>query len=146
MTQEIKLNKTQELELKERLKNERDSKIWRRLKCINLKQKGLKHKEIAQILDVTIDTITDWLFIFTEGGFNELCKLNYEGRRASVLEKHKASIEEKIDKDTPPTVKYLQHWLKEDFDIEIEHSWLSRWLKKNKLLIQKNSLNTGQSS
>ncbi len=146
MTQEIKLNKAQELELKKRLKNERDSKIWRRLKCINLKQKGLKHKEIAEILDVTIDTITDWLLIFSEGGFNRLCKLNYEGRRASILERHKASIEEKIDKDIPPTVKYLQHWLKKDFGVEIEHSWLSRWLKKNKLLIQKNSLNTGERS
>ena len=111
-----------------------------------MKQKGHKHKIIAELLDVTIDTITDWLFLFNEGGFEELCKLNYDGRRVSVLEKHKAKIEEKIDKENVPTVKCLQHWLKKEFGIEIEHSWFSRWLKKNKIFIQKDSLNTGQSS
>lgn len=146
MTQKIELNKQQEQELGKKLKTERDSKIWRRLKCIDLKQKGHKHKDIAQILDVTIDTITDWLFLFNEGGFEELCKLKYDGRRVSVLEKHKVDIEEKIDKENVPTVKCLQHWLKNKFDIEIEHSWLTRWLKKNQIFVQKDSLNTGQSA
>jgi transposase len=146
MTQEINLDDIQQLELKERLKNERDAKIWRRLKCIDLKLKGHKHKQIAEILDVTIDTITDWLFLFNEGGFEELCKLNYDGRRVSVLEEHKVSIEEKIDKENVPTVKYLQHWLKNKFGIEIEHSWLSRWLKKNQIFVQKDPFNTRQSS
>ena len=146
MTQKIELNELQERELNKRLQRERDSKIWRRLKCIDLKQKGHKHKEIAKFLDVTIDTITDWLFLFNEGGFEELCKLNYDGRRVSMLEKHKKKIKEKIDKDVIPTVKFLQHWLKKEFAIEIEHSWLSRWLKKNKIFIQKDSLNTKQSS
>ena len=142
MTQKIKLEEAQEKELKERLKGERDAKIWRRLKCIDMKQKGHKHKEIAAFLDVTMDTITDWLFLFNEGGFEELCKLNYDGRRVSILEEHKANIEEKIEKENVPTVKYLQHWLKNKFDIEIEHSWLSRWLKKNQIFVQKDPFNT----
>ena len=66
MTQKINLEEAQQIELKERLKSERDSKIWRRLKCIEMKHKGHKHKEIAALLDVTIDTITDWLFFFNE--------------------------------------------------------------------------------
>ena len=98
MTQKIFLGEAQVIELNKRLNSERDSKIWRRLKCIDLKQKGHKHKDIAQILDVTIDTITDWLFLFNEGGFEELCKLNYEGRRISMLEKYKVNIEENIYK------------------------------------------------
>ena len=103
MTQEINLEEAQQIELKERLKNERDNKIWRRLKCIDLKQEGYKHKDIAKILDVTIDTITDWLFLFNEGGFDELCKLNYESRRISMLEKYKEEIEKKIDKENIST-------------------------------------------
>lgn len=146
MTQKIKIEESQDKELRERLKRERDAKIWRRLKCIDLKQKGHKHKEIAELLDVTIDTITDWLFLFNEGGFEELCKLNYDGRRVSVLEEHKSSIEEKIDKENVPTVAYLQNWLKKEFGIEIEHSWFSRWLKKNQIFIQKDPFNTRQGS
>lgn len=142
MTQKIKLEETQEIELKEKLERERDVKIWRRLKYIDMKQKGHKHKEIAKLLDVTIDTITDWIFLFKEGSFEELCKLYYDGRRISVLEDHKASIEEKIDKENVQTVKYLQHWLKNKFGIEIEHGWLSRWLKKNQIFVQKDTFNT----
>lgn len=137
MTQKIFLTIEQAKELKQLLKNESNVKLWRRLKCIEMKHNGYKHKEIAALLDVTLDTVTDWLFLFTEGGLEELCKLNYDGRRVSVLEKHKKEIEEKIETDIVPTVNALQFWLKEEYKVEIEHSWLYRWLKKNKLYLQK---------
>jgi|SRR3989339_238733 len=137
MTQKIFLTDDQKEDLKKRLKNETNVKIWRRLKCIDMKINEYKHKEIASLLDVTLDTITDWLFLFTEGGFDELCKLNYDGRRVSRLEKYKKEIEEKIEIDIVPNVNALQFWLKEEYKIEIEHSWLYRWLKKNKIYLQK---------
>ena len=43
MTQKIYLDEKQQIELTENLKTERDAKIWRRLKCIDMKQKGFKH-------------------------------------------------------------------------------------------------------
>ena len=138
MTQKIFLTEEQKKELKQRLKNEPNVKIWRRLKCIDLKINGYKHKEISLFLDVTVDTITDWIFLYSEGGFDELCKLNYDGRRVSVLEKYKNQIEEKIEIDIVPTVNALQYWLKEEHQVEIEHSWLYRWLKKNKIYLKEN--------
>ena len=137
MTQKIFLTEENIKKLNKLLKNEQRVKIWRRLKCIEMKHNGYKHKQISEILDVTLDTITDWIFIFNEGGFEELCKLNYDGRRVSVLEKHKNEITEKIDTEIVPTVSALQYWLKEKHQVEIEHSWLYRWLKKNEIYIKK---------
>ena len=44
--------------------------LLNRILVIDMKQKGHKHKEIAELLDVTMDTITDWLFLFNGGGFD----------------------------------------------------------------------------
>ena len=59
MAHKINLSSKDLDELLNKKKNERDGKILRRLQCIHMKHKGSKNKEIAEMLDVCIDTITD---------------------------------------------------------------------------------------
>lgn len=138
MSYKIQLNNSQLSELKERLPKERDSKIWRRLKCIDLKHNDYPNWEIGEILDVHHETITDWCKLFLKDGFEGLCELKYEGRRLSKLESVKEKIKEHIESEMVPTLGALQHWLKETFEIEVEQSWLGRWLKKNSIFLTKN--------
>lgn len=92
MAYKITLSAKEAEELRERIKKEKQVKIHRRLKCIEYKSKGATSLDIANILGVTNDTITDWVKLFTNKGFNGLCKLNYEGRRMSKLEPIKDEI------------------------------------------------------
>ena len=93
--------------------------------------------EISLILGVTNDTLTDWRVIFREGGFKELCKLNYDGRRTSKLEKYKKDIQS-LEKDKGfSRLKDLQHWLKKEHNIETCISNLFYFCKKNSIFLTK---------
>ena len=98
MTSFILLPAQQE-ELRERLRKEKRVKIHRRLKFIENKSKGLSHWDIAPALGVCNDTLTDWLRLFTDSGFEGLCGLKYEGRRFSRLEPVKDEIKKQVERE-----------------------------------------------
>jgi len=137
MAYKIKLSATELKELQSRKQNERDGKVLRRLLCIDMKNKGMQHKEIANYCDVCIDTLTDWLALFTEGGFDALCSFNYEGRKLSKLEKHKEAIQQKQQKEGIENLKDLQSWLKAKYGLNTCISNLFYYCKKNSIFLGK---------
>ena len=134
----IKLSAKEEKALLERKKNERDGKILRRLLCIEMKNKGYQNQEIADLCDVCIDTITDWLTLYEKHGLKRLCELQYEGRRSSKLDPYLEEIREHIRKEHPARLIDLQTYLNQQWNLTVEESWLWRWCKKNSVLLGRN--------
>ena len=133
MTTKTKLFLTskEESELRKRKENERDGKILRRFLCLEMKNKGYSHREIAELCDVCIDTITDWLRLYKRGGLNALSVLHYDGRRPSKLDRYLEDIKRYIEKKHPSRIVDLQVHIERKWHIEVEESWLWRWCKKN---------------
>jgi len=131
------LSPAQQEELSERLKKEKSVKIHRRLKFIRYKAKGLSHRDIAPVLDVCNDTLTDWLSLFLDSGFEGLCGLRYEGRRFSRLEPVKDAIKKQVESGNVPTVLALSDWIMKTHGITIQESGLFKFLKKNFLVLTK---------
>lgn len=129
-------------ELEERLKKERNIKIYKRLQCLDFKKRGYNHGQISDILRVSLDTITTWIKLFKEQSFEGFCKLRYEGRRISKLEAHKKDIQEYVEKEMVQTLGTLQQWLEKKFELKVERSWLSRWLKKTQFFLQKDEVDS----
>lgn len=134
MTKAFKLSRAQEKELKQRKKEETSTKLYRRLLFIDLKQKKKKHNEIAALLDVCIDTLTDWLDLYKSGGLKALCSLHYEGRRVSKLEPLKEEIRGSIQKGEVKTLKHLGDLLEKKHSLMMKKSGLSKFLKKNSIV------------
>lgn len=134
MSNTFKLTSFQAKELKRRKKEETSAKIYRRLLFLDLKQKKKKHGEIAILLDVCIDTLTDWLDLFKSGGLKALCALQYEGRRVSKLEPFKEEIRASIQKGQIKTLKHLEALLQQKHSITMKKSGLSKFLKKNSIV------------
>ena len=63
-------------ELKELKKKEKNVKIYKRLSALELQAYGTKCKDVASILGVCIDTISDWNNKFLIGGLQAVCKLD----------------------------------------------------------------------
>ena len=117
--------------LKKLRKVEKDGKLLRRYQCIWFAHEQYPKKEIANMLSVNIDTVTDWIKLFIKDRFAGLSTLHYDGRRPSSLDSVKDLLLKRI-KDVPISkLSELQHYLKTVHAMEIEHSWLSRYLKKN---------------
>ena len=118
-------------------KVEKDGKLLRRYQCIWFAHEKYPKKEIAKMLAVNIDTVTDWIKLFIKNRFNGLSTFHYDGRRPSSLDLVKDSLLKHI-KDVPVSkLSELQQYLKADHGIDIEHSWLSRYLKKNSIVLIK---------
>jgi len=134
MAYRITLSPAQNEELRDRLRKEKKVKIHRRLKCIEYKSKGASHQDIASVTGVCIETVSHWIALFLDSGFEGLCGLRYEGRRFSRLEPVKDEIKKQVESGNVPTVLALSDWIMKTHGITIQESGLFKFLKKNFLL------------
>jgi len=118
-------------------KEEKVSKIYRRIIAMEQRLNGKSCKEIAKELGTCIDTLTDWTNIYEQGGLPALRKLHYEGRRISKLEAFKTKIKEHVKEESVQTIVEIQEWLKETHSVETGHSWLFKFCKKNSICLSK---------
>lgn len=137
MTHKINFTAPIEKELKDRLSSERSSKLYRRLLWLDLKRRGYRQKEIASLICVSQAQLTNWSKIFSLKGFEGLCSVHYEDRRPSRLIPYLQSIKDHVRDASISTLSTLQDWLSQEHGITIEQSWLSRFIKKNSLVLTK---------
>jgi transposase len=121
--------------ISEKRKTEPKAKFLRRYQCLWMLYEQYYNKDIANILGVNIDTVTDWIKIYNKSGLEGLGLLNYEGRRPSQLDKVKETILKTIESKNISTIKDLQTLLLDEHKIEVEHSWLFRYCKKNSICL-----------
>src|SRR3989338_3052765 len=62
--------------------------LLKRIQSIKLKNKQWKHAEIAEFFDIRIETVSQWIKVYHEGGIKKLLTWNYEGKKSSLLKKH----------------------------------------------------------
>ena len=117
--------------VKEKKRKEKDAKLLRRYQCLSLLHDQYPKKEVARILNVNIDTITDWVKLYIKEGLPSVGVLKYEGRRPSVLDGIKEQITSYVKKENISSLSELQTMIAKKHHLKVEHSWLSRYCKKN---------------
>ena len=137
MTYKINFTAPMDKELKNRLSSERSSKLYRCLLWLDLKRRGYRQKEIASLLCVSQAQLTNWSRVFSLKGFEGLCSVHYEDRRPSRLMPYLQSIKDHVRDACVSTLSALQDWLLQEHGITIEQSWLSRFIKKNSIVLIK---------
>jgi transposase len=135
MSYPIHLEEDKLSELKNLKKATKDSKILRRYQSIHMLHSGMSKKATAELLDVNIDTITDWVKLYHKAGLEGLSALHYAGRRKSVLDSIQNELSTCIHSEMISTIGQLQDFIDRKFGIRIEHSWLSRYCKKNSIAL-----------
>lgn len=133
----ITISKDDLKEIKLRKREEKDKKIYRRLQFLHLKYKNKTNKEIADLLGVCADTITDWVRIYSNKGLTGLCQpINYDNRSAKI-DDYVVRIKQDVKDNMISSLSELQNWIKKNYSLEIEQSWLFRCCKKNSIYLTK---------
>jgi transposase len=101
-------------------------------RCLRLlKDKGWKHEEVADFLDVSIASITNWLKAYRGGGVSALLQWGYKGK-VSVLSLKEVEELQKRNKEKPfMTAKEAKKFIEERFGIQWHLHWVQKLLKKN---------------
>lgn len=137
MSYKIVLTPADQSIIKEKKRKEKDAKLLRRYQCLSMLYDQYPKKEVARLLNVNIDTITDWIKLYNKEGLAGLGLLKYEGRRPSSLDSIKKQIVSCVQKENITTLSELQMMIEKKHQLKIEHSWLSRYCKKNFIALTK---------
>jgi transposase len=137
MSYTIQFSKADIALIAEKKRKEKKGKLLRRYQCLFMLYETYPKKEIARLLGINIDTITDWIKIYNKDGLTGLGLLNYEGRRPSSLDSFKEKIIDYVEKENISTLSQLQKVIEKKHHLKVEHSWLSRYCKKNSISLTK---------
>jgi len=133
----IEISKKDFEKIKEKKRAEKDKRIYRRMQYLHLKYKGKTNKEIADIIGVCADTITDWAVMYSEKGLKEFCKPINFNRRSSKIDNYIDKIRQDVKENTISTLSELQKWIKDEYSLSYGKTWIFECCKKNSICLIK---------
>jgi transposase len=133
----IKLSATEMAKLNKRRKKEKNKAISDRLQCIYLAAKSKENKEITKTLAINKNSATNWIKIYLEKGLDELFRPEDFDRRSAKIDGYIEKIKQDVKEKTITSLAELQSWIKEEYSLQIEQSWLWRCCKKNSIYLVK---------
>jgi transposase len=80
---QIDLTKAERKELCQRIRQAKDRKTADRLRVILFKAEGYSHREIAHLLQMSINVVTQCLQRYQAGGLEAVCRTDYRGKKVS---------------------------------------------------------------
>jgi transposase len=104
-------------EISRRYKQEKNPRFRERLHCLLLKDRGHTNTEVAEMLLVVPETITDWLNVYQEGGLEALCRLETGGSDGWLTPDQIAQLQAELDKHVFQTAKQVCAWVQDRFEV-----------------------------
>ena len=113
----LTLTEPERAEISARYKQEKNPRFRERLHCLLLKDRGLTNTEVADMLLVAPETITEWLNRYQDGGLEALCRLETGGSDGFLTAEQIAQLTAELDKHVFQTAKQVCAWVKEHFEV-----------------------------
>ena len=80
----LKLDKKARQELRRQIRKTKNRKFADRLRVVLLKSEGYRHHQIAKLLQMGINQVTETLKRYLKGGLEALLKDNYQGSQPKL--------------------------------------------------------------
>ncbi len=125
----VKVSKEEYNQLKKIEHQIESTKAYQRIQALKLMYKGWKYSAIAEFLNVTNDTITDWVDIYKKNGISALLSLKYRGRIPLLSEKQ--LVELRLKKPTFKVAKEVKKYIEDNYGINYNSNYVQELLKKN---------------
>lgn len=127
----IKLTEKDLTEIENAEKQVKNLQLLKRLQCIKLKNEGWKHKQMTKFFGISVNTITNWLKAYQEGGISKLLEWNYEGRVSILTTEQQAQILKRHEEKAFDSAKEAKAYIEKEFGIVWHLHWVQKLLKKN---------------
>ena len=108
--------------------------VQRRMEALWLKSHGLPHGQIAQLVNITGNTLRDYFQLYLEGGVERLKEVAIQGPE-SALQEHHVSLEAYFRAHPPATIKEAQSKIETLTGIERSETRVREYLKKNSISV-----------
>ena len=108
--------------------------VQRRMDAIRLKAHSIMHKEIAEIIGVSENTLRDYFELYEQGGIEKLKEIHYY-QPESELKEHIVSLEAYFREHPPATIKQAQHEVEVLTGVVRSETQIREFLKKNSISV-----------
>jgi len=108
--------------------------VQRRMEALLLKAHNLPHTQIAELVDVTENTIRDYFELYQQGGIEKLKEIHYF-QSESELKEHIVSLEAHFREHPPATIKQAQHEVEVITGVVRSETQIREFLKKNSISV-----------
>lgn len=103
--------------------------VQRRMDAIRLKAHGMLHKEIAEIVGITENTLRNYFELYEQGGIEKLKEIHYY-QPESELKGYIVSLEAYFREHPPATMKQAQHEVEVITGVKRSETQVREFLKK----------------
>lgn len=131
----IQLSRSELRKIKQLLRKEKRVKVYRRLQAVEMAATGHDYQTIAATIGVCVDTITDWMKLYQVKHLAGMCDLRFHGKRTSPFDAYADRIKQDVTDRAIATIAELHDWIKRQYSLEMEQSWLWRSCKKNSICL-----------
>ena len=108
--------------------------VQRRMDAIGFKAFGMLHKEIAEIIGISENTLRDYFELYEQGGIEKLKEIHYY-QPESELQEHIVSLEAYFREHPPATIKQAQHEVEIISGVRRSETQIREFLKKNSISV-----------
>ncbi|SJM89956.1 helix-turn-helix domain-containing protein [Crenothrix polyspora] len=125
----LQLTNDQKVELYDNAFSNTNPKIRKKCFIVYLRSMGYSRQEIALIMKVDEDTVTNQVKLYATGGLPLLLKDNYRTPK-SQLEPYIPQLKELFDKQPPHTVNQAIDMIEKETGVSLKNSACREFLKK----------------
>jgi transposase len=108
--------------------------VQRRMEVLWLKAHGLPHAKIAELADITENTVRNYFELYQAGGTEKLKEVNFY-RPKSQLGEHITSLEAYFRENPPASIKEAQSEIETITGIKRSETQVREFLKKNSICV-----------
>jgi transposase len=108
--------------------------VQRRMDAVRLKAHGLLHKDIAEVIGISENTLRDYFELYAQGGIEKLKEIHYY-QPESELNEHIVSLEAHFREHPPATIKQAQHEVEVITGVVRSETQIREFLKKNSICV-----------
>lgn len=105
-------------------------KVLPRLQCVLLRASGKKPKEIASLLQIDRNTVTNWINLYQEQGGEALLTLNYPGNHRYLTERQERKLADAIDAKMFGRLQELEAWVESKFKVSYSERGLGKLIHR----------------
>lgn len=109
--------------------NHPEPKVQLRMLCLRLKYRGYENQAIADIMEISRNTVSNYLTLYEQKGLEGLKRLNYQGP-VSKLDRHQPKVEASFRQQAPRSVKEARARIKKLTGIERSPTRVRAYMKR----------------
>jgi transposase len=134
MTKQLEFNSEVVEEINYQRYNHLVPLVQRRMDAIRMKAYGLMHKQIAEIIGISENTLRDYFELYEQGGIEKLKEIHFY-QPESELKQHIVSLEAYFREHPPATIKQAQHEVEIITGVRRSETQIREFLKKNSIFV-----------